>query len=81
MSYNTKNYTEQGGEKTVIGGTLEFGPEGKVVNFPEASKTTVGGVKAAANLEDCQATIPVLPIPTPIQSMRPKAKWTTKTKP
>ena len=26
MSYNTKNYTEQGGEKTVIGGTLEFGP-------------------------------------------------------
>ena len=24
MSYNTKNYTEQGGEKTVIGGTLEI---------------------------------------------------------
>ena len=23
MGYNTKNYTEQGGEKTVIGGTLE----------------------------------------------------------
>lgn len=23
MSYNAKNYTEQGGEKTVIGGTLE----------------------------------------------------------
>jgi hypothetical protein len=23
MSYNTKNYTEQGGEKTVIGGILE----------------------------------------------------------
>ena len=22
MSYNTKNYTEQGGEKTVIGGEL-----------------------------------------------------------
>ena len=56
MSYNTKNYTEQGGEKTVIGGTLEFGPESKVVNLPEASKTTVGGVKAAANLEDCAAT-------------------------
>ena len=30
MSYNTKNYTEQGGEKTVIGGTLEFGPGAKV---------------------------------------------------
>lgn len=24
MGYNTKNYTEQGGEKTVIGGTLEI---------------------------------------------------------
>ena len=23
MGYNTKNYTEQGGEKTVIGGVLE----------------------------------------------------------
>ena len=23
MAYNVKNYTEQGGEKTVIGGTLE----------------------------------------------------------
>lgn len=30
MSYNTKNYTEQGGEKTVIGGTLEI-KEGAVV--------------------------------------------------
>ena len=24
MSYNTKNYTEQGGEKTVIGGTIDL---------------------------------------------------------
>ena len=30
MSYNTKNYTEQGGEKTVIGGTLEFKDGAKV---------------------------------------------------
>ena len=30
MSYNTKNFTEQGGEKTVIGGTLEI-MEGAVV--------------------------------------------------
>jgi len=27
MTYNTKNYTEQGGEKTVIGGTLEIKDE------------------------------------------------------
>ena len=33
-TYNAKNYTEQGGEKTVIGGTLEFGAGAEVVNFP-----------------------------------------------
>lgn len=27
---NVKNYTEQGGEKTVIGGTLEITAEGKL---------------------------------------------------
>ena len=31
---NVKNYTEQGGEKTVIGGTLEFTDDAKVVNMP-----------------------------------------------
>jgi len=30
MGYNTKNYTEQGGEKTVIGGELEVAAEGKL---------------------------------------------------
>ena len=45
MSYNTKDYTGQGGEKTVIGGTLEFGPESKVVNFPEASKTIMSWLR------------------------------------
>ena len=34
MSYNVKNYTEQGGEKTVINGTLEFGPDAQVKDFP-----------------------------------------------
>jgi hypothetical protein len=33
MSYNTKNYTEQGGEKTVIGGTLEIKDEATVVGL------------------------------------------------
>ena len=36
MSYNTKNYTEQGGDKTVIGGTLEI-KEGAILDgFPIA---------------------------------------------
>lgn len=52
MSYNTKNYTEQGGEKTVIGGTLEI-QEGAVVTgltadpLLAATEVTLGGVKAA----------------------------------
>ncbi len=34
MSYNTKNYTEQGGEKTVIGGTLEIKEGASVTGSP-----------------------------------------------
>ena len=30
MGYNTKNYTERGGDKTVIGGELAVTAEGKV---------------------------------------------------
>jgi len=33
VSYNTKNYTEQGGEKTVIGGTLEIKEGATVVGL------------------------------------------------
>ncbi len=33
---NVKNYTEQGGEKTVIGGTLEITEGGQVTGLPEA---------------------------------------------
>lgn len=36
MSYNTKNYTEQGGEKTVIGGTLEILEGASVTGLPIA---------------------------------------------
>ena len=45
MSYNTKNYTEQGGDKTVIGGTLEI-KEG----------ASVTGLPAAENQADSEAT-------------------------
>ena len=36
MSYNTKNYTEQGGEKTVISGTLEIKEGASVTGLPSA---------------------------------------------
>ena len=51
MSYNTKNYTEQGGDKTVIGGTLEIKEGASVTGLPSAINqiasiaTTVAGVK------------------------------------
>ncbi|MCE5294742.1 MAG: hypothetical protein LLF94_09050 [Chlamydiales bacterium] len=35
--YNTKNYTEQGGEKTVIGGTLEIATGASVTGITTAT--------------------------------------------
>ena len=65
MSYNAKNYTEQGVEKTVIGGELEILPgatikadEGATVEgfggggeyvLPIATQDTLGGVKAGTS--------------------------------
>ncbi|MHB1154510.1 MAG: hypothetical protein ACYCWE_02675 [Eubacteriales bacterium] len=62
MSYNTKNYTEPGGEKTVIGGTLEV-REGALITgltstaITAATETVLGGIKAAAKTE--AETVPV----------------------
>ncbi len=62
MSYNAKNYTEQGGEKTVIGGELEIKEGAKVTGLPAstlvvATDTTLGGIKAEATTETY--TVPV----------------------
>ena len=66
MSYNTKNYTEQGGEKTVIGGLLVILPgatiraeEGAEVEgfgtepyvLPPATGLELGGVIVGNGLE------------------------------
>jgi hypothetical protein len=45
MSYTTKNYTEQDGEKTVIGGTLEI-----------KKGTVISGLPIAENQADSAAT-------------------------
>lgn len=57
MSYNAKNYTEQGGEKTVIGGEIVIDGKITVSDGGEvtgitgvvraASTTVLGGIKAA----------------------------------
>jgi hypothetical protein len=59
MSYNTKNYTEQGGEKTVIGGTLEIKEGASVTGLPSSftpaenqsnsTATTIAGLVADFN--------------------------------
>lgn len=58
MTYNAKNYTEQGGEKTIIGGTIEVSgtltvADGATVTgitgvAATADADTLGGIKAAA---------------------------------
>ena len=55
MSYNGKNYAEQGGDKWVIGGTLEIKEGASVTGLPAVE------VPQAANQADSVATdVPTL---------------------
>jgi hypothetical protein len=51
MSYNTKNYTEQGGEKTVIGGEIEI-----LGTLTIDNEATVAGVVTAAVVNNLTTT-------------------------
>lgn len=50
MSYTTKNYTTDGGDKTVIGGTLEIKEGAVLLGLPKAAlqadstATTIAGL-------------------------------------
>lgn len=53
---NVKNYTEQGGERTVIGGTLEIVAGGQVIGLftpaafqADSTATTIAGLAADFN--------------------------------
>lgn len=48
--YNAKNYTEQGGEKTVIGGTLEILEGASVTGLPAAENQADSIATDAAGL-------------------------------
>lgn len=52
MSYNTKNYTEQGGVVTHFGGKVVFdeGVEVEGLPLPAATEGTLGGVKVGDGL-------------------------------
>lgn len=54
MGYNTKNYTEQGGEKTVIGGEIVI--EGKI-SVADGGEV-VGVVTPAANVAEAAGANP-----------------------
>lgn len=56
MSYNTKNYTEQGGNYTVVGGTLTI-KEGATLNI-ETGANLNGLPKAANQAASTETTSP-----------------------
>lgn len=51
MSYNTKNYTEQGGEKTVIGGTLEIKDGAQINGLPVCANQSASTAATVENLK------------------------------
>ena len=51
MSYNVKNYTEQGGETTVIGGTLEIKEGASVTGLPKAENQADSTAATIADLK------------------------------
>ena len=52
MSYNTKNYTEQGGEKTVIGGVLEIKEGASVTGLPTSENQAASTASTVAGIKD-----------------------------
>ena len=65
--YNAKNYTEQDGEKTVIGGVLEFTDEAEVLNMPQvelpvATKNRFGLIRIGNGLEMSNGVLSGLPL-------------------
>lgn len=57
MPYNTKNYTEQGGDKTVIGGTLEIATGGSITGLA-ATTSAAGIVKMSAKVAEAAGANP-----------------------
>ena len=55
MDYNTKNYTEQGGDKTIIGGTLEIKEGATVTGLP--SSFTPAENQAPSTAEDITSLV------------------------
>ncbi|UYO64320.1 Head fiber protein [Acetobacterium wieringae] len=50
MSYTTKNYTTDGGDKTVIGGTLEIKEGAVLLGLPQAANQADSNASTIAGL-------------------------------
>ena len=57
--YNSKNYTEQGGEVTQIHGRLIIEEDGEISGLPQASGLTPGIIKADPITRDASYTVEV----------------------
>ncbi|MBR3298939.1 MAG: hypothetical protein IKI64_07005 [Clostridia bacterium] len=57
--YNTKNYTEQGGDVTHIHGRLIIEEDGEISGLPQASGLTPGIIKADGITRDAPYTVEV----------------------
>lgn len=52
MAFTGKNYRTDGGNRTVIGGTLEFKEGAQVLNFPEGAGFTPAEAQADSTASD-----------------------------
>ena len=55
--YNSKNYTEQGGDVTHIHGRLIIEEDGEISGLPQASGLTPGIIKADGITRDAPYTV------------------------
>ena len=68
--YNSKNYTEQGGERTVIGGALVFEEGSTIEGFPGAANQADSTATTVATLGRCALPVPDLRLSEPLEQGR-----------
>ena len=70
MSYNTKNYVEQGGERLVIGGEMEFKEGARVTGLPTAIVLDFQGQSVAQAFADAVDVTEAIPMEQFLEATR-----------
>ena len=73
MEYNAKNYMAQGGDRLVIGGTLEIREGASVTGLPSAAADNPGVVRIATN-QVASAAVDVAALATDFNTLLQKLK-------